>query len=406
MTQNNGIVNLSNGVYLSVRESPNFFSNIIGAIAPKTNLDILEQIGDWFKISYEGKYAYVFKSAVKTTKEISQGGITLNLNVPNDFKTGIVGNKPTFNCNAYVKKGSIPILNENGNVLKGCYTSKGDYISIIKDNPKTNLTFIQYPSQSNNIYKQGWIKSSYVSKNYLDFRFEFTWLNLIDKQKIYLFDDTISTSTLNINDKYSLLYTVTNFNQKYACIIFKDSNNNLKIGFVPFNSGKLEFLLENYPYDISNGATIGNYKPTVEANSKSNDVVKIIDINGINLNNRKIEKGMSISILQVFVESQKVLLEYYDKTFNNYVKGYVNISDLHRKLITINKNSVIWNNPKGIFDVFDLSGNSIIYTIPGEQTIQYLYSTKNFACILYNNHKYSGYPIQTGFVKLSDGTFN
>lgn len=405
MTQNSGIVNLSKGVYLNVRENPNFFSNILGAIAPGTNLDILEQNGEWFKISYEGKDAYVFGKAVKTTGDIIQGGISLNLNVPNDFKIGVTGNKSTFDCNAYVKNESIPILNENGDPLKGSYTSKGDYITIIKDNPKANLTFIQYPSQSNNIYKQGWIKSSYISNDYLEFRFKSIWTNLINGQKIYLFDNTISKITLNINSKYTLLYTITNFNQTYACILFKDSNNKLKIGFVPFSSGKLEFLLATYPYNISNGSSIGNSEPTVKSNAISTAIIQLIDINGININNRKIQKGVNIAILQIFVESQKVLIEYYDSNFNNYVKGYVNIDDLHKKLIKINKNSVIWNDKKGTFDVFDLSGNTLIYKMPADQTIQYLYSTKDFACILYNNHKYYGYPIQTGFVKLSNGKF-
>lgn len=416
MSTTNGIVNLQTGIYLNVRQEPNFYADILGTLAPNTEITIIKQNGNWFEISYNGQNAYVFSEAIKTSETIPQGGISLNLNVPNNFEFGNTGEQPTFNWNALVTTSLIPIKNESGEIQNGYSTSNGDHITIIKNNPETGLTFIQYPDQNANMYQQGWIDSSYISSKYLDFRFQQNWINTTENQKVYLFDNTISSTTLSKNTKYTLLYTVKNYGDTYACILFNE-NNTIQLGFVPFSTGSLNFILTNYPYDIFNETSIGSYNPTVPTNAVVNTPVQLIDINGIKPNYYIDSKGTisyptlaantEIAILQVFTsaEEQSMLIEYYNSNTNTYKKGYVPVNTLFNKSISINKNSVVWNNLNGTFNLMNLSNSKVIYKLPANQTIQYLYSTENFACILFNNNIISGSPLQTGFVSLSDGVF-
>lgn len=416
MSTTNGIVNLQTGIYLNVRQEPNFYANILGTLAPNTEVTIIEQNGNWFKISYNDQNAYVFSKAIKASETITQGGIFLNLNVPNNFEFGNTGEQPTFNWNALVTTSSIPIKNESGEVQNGYCTSNGDHITIIKNNPETNLTFIQYPDQGANMYQQGWIDSSFISNEYLDFRFISSWTNETSNQNVYLFNETISQTTLSAETTYTLLYTIKNYGDTYACILFNE-NNATQLGFVPFSSGSLNFILGNYPYDILNETSIGSYNPTVPTNAIVNTPVQLIDINGIKPNYYTNSQGTivyptlpantEIAILQVFTsaEEQSMLIEYFSKSTNTYKKAYVPVSTLYNNSISITNNKVVWNNPNGTVNLMNLSNSSVIYNLPASQTIQYLYSTNEFACILFNNNNLQGYPLQTGYVNLNTGTF-
>ncbi len=416
MSTTNGIVNLPTGIYLNLRQEPNFYSNILDTLAPNTEISILEQNGEWFKISYNKQIAYVFSKAIKTSETIIQGGITLNLNVPNNFKFGNTGEQPTFNWNALVTTDSIPIKNEIGEIQNGYCTSNGDHITIIKNNPETNLTFIQYPDQGSNMYQQGWIDSSFISTEYLDFRFTSAWINETYNQNVYLFNNTISQTFLTYKSSNTLLYTITNYNKTYACILFEEANN-LQIGFVPFSTGSLNFIVDNYPYNISNESSIGSINPTVPTNATVNSSIELIDINGIkpnyytNSSNDIVYPTLSantdISILQIFnsAEEDSMLIEYFSSDTNTYKKAYVPIDTLYNNSITINSNTVTWNNPNGTFDLMNLSNSEIIYELPASQSVEYLYSTDSFACIVFNNNNLSGEPLETGFVSLSEGTF-
>ena len=139
MTTNNGTVNLPVGIYLNVRQEPNFYSNVLGSIAPKTEVSIIEQNGEWFKINYNSATGYVFSTAIKTTGNIATGGISLNLNM-DSFDFGDVGNQPVFDWNARVTTGFIQILTETGEVKHGYGTSNGDHITIIKNDVFNILT--------------------------------------------------------------------------------------------------------------------------------------------------------------------------------------------------------------------------------------------------------------------------
>ncbi|MBU5323655.1 hypothetical protein, partial [Sarcina ventriculi] len=116
----------------------------------------------------------------------------------------------------------------------------------------------------------------------------------------------------------------------------------------------------------------------------------------------------NISILQIFTsaEENSMLIEYFSSNTQTYKKAYVPISTLYDNSITINNNTVTWNNPNGIYDLMNLSNSEIIYKLPASQSIEYLYSAGDFACIVFNNNNISGEPLETGFVSLSEGSFN
>ncbi|MGL4452411.1 MAG: SH3 domain-containing protein, partial [Sarcina sp.] len=411
MSNTNGFVNLPTGIYLNVRKEPNFYSQVLTSLAPKTQLTILEQNGAWYQIKYNNTSAYVYAEAVSTLSSIVLGGVDLNLNIPNNFEFGTSGQQPTFNWNALVKTSLIPIKNKEGLVQNGYFTSNGDHITIIKNNPQTGLTFIQYPDQSKNLYQQGWIDSSYISETYLDFRFDACWTNLIDNQKIYLFNNSISSTTLTKNTNYTLLYTVTNYNIEYSCILFEE-NNSLKTGFIVSTTGKLNFLVDNYPFTIQNENTINTYLPTVSLNAVVNKSIDLIDINGIKpnyyINSKKdvvypsLEVGTKIAIIQVFnsVEEDSMLIEYFDKGSNTYLKAYLPTESLFNNVVSINPNIINWAPGVKSVNLVDLSNSKTIYTLPISQKVQLLYCTTKFACILFNNNNLPGEPLQTGYVNL------
>ena len=405
MTTNNGTVNLPVGIYLNVRQEPNFYSNVLGSIAPKTEVSIIEQNGEWFKINYNSATGYVFSTAIKTTGNIATGGISLNLNI-DSFDFGDVGNQPAFDWNARVTTRFIQILTETGEVKHGYGTSNGDHITIIKNDVSTGLTFIQYPDQGANMYQQGWVESSYISSSFLDFRFTDTWMNITDNQAIYTFNNSISSSKLVKNSTYTLLYTIENFNISYACITYTDLNNQLTIGFVPFSSGKLNMIVTDYPYNILNGESTQSGNPTVPVNATvGSSKINVVDVNGITVDGETITANSNIAIVEIFLESQTMLVEYYNAGSNKYLKGYIHVSTLYNKSISVNKNTVTWNNPNGTYSLMNLSDSKTVYKLPASQTIQYLYTAGDFACILFNNNNASGYPLQTAYVPLTNAIF-
>ncbi|MGL5646451.1 MAG: SH3 domain-containing protein [Clostridium sp.] len=416
MSNTNGFVNLPVGIYLNIRKEPNFYSTVLGSLAPKTNLNIIEQNGQWYKIEYNNSIAYVFAVAVTSTSDVQKGGISLNLTIPNNEAFGNAGEEPTFNWNALVTTGFIPIKNESGQLQNGYGTSDGDHITIIKDNPQTGLTFIQYPDQGANMYQQGWIDSSYISKEYLDFRFEGAWINSTDNQEIYLFNQTISNMELGKDMKYTLLYTVSNYNVEYSVILF-DNNGSLSIGFTPSSVGMLNFIVDGYPYNILNQAPINTIEPTITPNAIIVKEIDLIDINGIKSNyytttNKKViyptlSVGTKIAILQVFnsAEQDSILIEYFNSGSNSYLKGYLPTEALFNNSISVNKNNIEWNKNLTSVDLVNLTATEKIYTLPISQSVQYLYSTDQYACILFNNNNLSGWPLETGYVSLTEGTF-
>ena len=402
MSNTNGFVNLPTGIYLNVRKEPNFYSAVLTSLAPKTELTILEQNGDWYQIEYNNAKAYVFTQAVSTNSKINIKGITLNLNLPTVERF----EQPTFNWNALViSKENIPIKDANGNVLTGLCTSNGDHITIIQNNIESNLTFIQYPDQGANCYQQGWIDSSYISSEYLDFRFQDTWINNEENQQVYLFDNTISNVTLDKGAKYTLLYTVSNYNIEYTCILFEE-NNNLQIGFILSSTGQLNFVLKGYPYNIGNEASIGTFKPTVPANATTLSDIKLIDANGIEpyyvVKSKTetiyptISANSRISILEIFnsAEQDSILMEYYDAGNNIYKKGYLPLEALVNKEIILDSSNVVWDNSIKTIEVMDITNSRIIAKLLPNTIANLLYIADEYACIEFEN--------QTGYVLLSD----
>ena len=419
MSNTNGFVNLPTGIYLNVRKEPNLYSQVLASLAPKTKLTIIEQTGAWYQIEYNDEKVYVFAEAVTPSASVVQAGVNLNLNVPEDFEFKQAGEQPTFNWNALVTTSIIPIKDKNGAIKSKSFTSNGDHITIIKDNPQNGLTFIQYPDQGENLYMQGWIDSTYISDTYLDFRFDASWTNLIDNQKIYLFNDSISNVTLTKDTSYTLLYTVTNYNIEYSCILFKE-NDSFKTGFIPSTTGKLNFVVDNYPFNIANEESISSYLPTVPLNATLKKLIDLIDINGIRPNwnyqyNKKgkeillpngqpailypsLNAGTEISIIQAFnsATQNSILIEYFDSGSNTYLKGYLPTESLTDGSITINPSTLTWKTGLQSVDLVNLSDSKTIYTLPVSQKVQLLYCTKEFACILYNNNS------STGYIKLTN----
>lgn len=404
---NTGIVNLSKGIYLNVREEGSFYGNVIGTLAPNSKIEIIDTVGEWYEISFNNSTAYVYSTAIKVSA-VKKEGIKISTGIPANygFNTNI-GNQPTVNWNARVIANQIQILNAEGTAMNGYWTSNGDHISIIKIDSTTGLTLIQYPDQGSGIYQQGWILTSEVNSSNLVQTFDNLWTNSTNNQTIYFYDGAISSTTLSGSEKATFLYIIFQDSNIYACIEYLNSNNELESGFVPWESGTLNMIGPNIPYHIENGTSIFSSTPTFASNATTEaNSIQITDINGISIPNSCTSNGDNITILRVYAESGMVLIEYPCQAVNAYYKGYVAVENLDNGNISINSNTANWNNSNGNYPMYGISTNDLLYTLPASQACQYLYQTGDYACILFNNNNISGWPLQTGYTSTSNGQFS
>lgn len=64
LAQKMGIVTTQNS-NLNVRSTPDISSKVIGNLGKNTQVDIIEEIGDWYKIKMDSSYGYVYKKYIK-----------------------------------------------------------------------------------------------------------------------------------------------------------------------------------------------------------------------------------------------------------------------------------------------------------------------------------------------------
>ena len=314
-----------------------------------------------------------------------------------------VGLQPTYQWNAEVISGSIQLYDQYGNIVADSYTSEGDHITVLDVCPVQGLALIQLPDQGNSCYVQGWIQISDFSQ--ISFRFNNCWENINNGQEVEFHGGGISGTTLNANQSMTFLYSVGG---TYACVMYPVSNGSyagiMESGYVPLNSGNLNIIQTEIPFWLAPGSTVGT-EPTYPTNAQTvASSIGIVDINGISIPNNYTSNGDNITILDVYMEEELALIEFPDSYAGTYVIGYIPVSNLTNGNVTNDSNYCNWNNSNGTYPIYDLTEQTI-YNIPANQTTEYLFKTSEYACILFNNNNVSNWPLQTGFVSLTDGSF-
>ncbi|WP_066869735.1 phage tail tip lysozyme [Clostridium mediterraneense] len=317
-----------------------------------------------------------------------------------------IGNQPTYNWNAKVTASQIEILNLDGTSPGSYYTSAGDHITILDIDGDQQMALIQYPDQSAGIYQQGWISSSYISQDYMDQTFYSLWTNNVENQQIIFHDGTIAATSLTQGTETTFLYVVNYNDTTYACIAYIDDNGNPESGYVPWSSGSLNMIGPDIPYYAKYGTEA--VKLTYDSNAVTQaSEIAITDINGISIPNSYTSNGDEILILNVYMEAELVMIEYPDQAAGVYYTGFIPAESLINGDVSINSNTVTWNNSDGSYDMYGISTNDLLYTLPASQTVQYLYETSGgYACILFNNNNTTDELLETGYTSSSNGTFS
>ncbi len=332
---------------------------------------------------------------------------SINTGIDYNSNGGInIGSQPTYNWNAKVTTSQINILNFDGSSSGDYYTSAGDHITILDIAGDQQMALIQYPDQSAGIYQQGWIPSSYISQDYMNQTFYSLWTNNVSNQEIIFHNGVIAATTLTEGTEVTFLYTVEYNNTIYACIAYIDNNGNPESGYVPWSSGTLNMIGPDIPYYAKYGTE------AVELTYSSNAVtqatsINIVDINGISIPNSYTTNGDNILILNVYMEEELVFIEYPDQALGVYYTGFISAENLINGNISINDNSVSWNDSSGTYEMYGISTSDILYSLQASQNIQYLYETSGgYACILFNNNDTTDLLLETGYTSISNGTFN
>ena len=312
-----------------------------------------------------------------------------------------VGLQPTYQWNAKVTSGTIQIYDAEGNAVADSYTSEGDHITILSICPSEytqfSLALIQFPDQSNSCYIQGYIQTS--DFNLLECRFNNSWINKTENQQIIFANGDLADRTLSIGDYQTYLYSAGD----YACISFLNDDNAFKSGFVPLNSGELNIIQTDIPFYLAPGSTVGT-APSYPSNATTiASQIEIVDINGITIPNNYTSNGDNITILDVYTDEKLALIEFPDSYAGTYIIGYIPVSNIGQN-IELKSNYCNWDNSTQKYPIYDLQ-KSVIYKIESSQTTQYLFKTNTYACILFNNNNITNWPLETGFISLTDGSF-
>lgn len=317
-----------------------------------------------------------------------------------------IGNQPTYNWNARVITSQIDILNLDGSSPGDYYTTAGDHITILDIDGDQQMALIQYPDQSAGVYQQGWIPSSYISQDYMDQTFYALWTNNVSNQQIIFHNGLVAETTLTAGVEITFLYTVEYNGTTYACVAYIDNNGNPESGYVPWSTGTLNMIGPDIPYYAKYGTEAVSLTFASNAVTKAS-AIDIVDINGISIPNSYTSTGDNILILGVYMEEELVYIEYPDQALGVYYTGYVSAECLLNGDISINSNSVSWNDSEGTYSMYGISTNDVLYDLNASQTIQYLYETSDgFACILFNNNNTTNELLETGYTSISNGYFN
>ena len=313
-----------------------------------------------------------------------------------------VGLQPTYQWNAKVTSGTIQIYDAEGNAVADSYTSEGDHITILSICPseytQLSLALIQFPDQSNSCYIQGYIQTS--DFNLLECRFNNSWIDTTNNQQIIFANGDLADRTLSTGDYQTYLYATDN----YACISFLNDDYAFKSGFVPLNSGNLNIIETDIPFYLAPGSSIGT-KLSYPSNATTiASQIEIVDINGITIPNNYTSNGDNITILDVYMNEKLALIEFPDSYAGTYIIGYIPVENLINGNIKLKSNYCNWNSSTKEYSIYDLQ-KSVIYKIESSQTTQYLFKTDTYACILFNNNNITNWPLETGFVSLTDGSF-
>ena len=86
---------------LNVRSEPNTSSNILGLLPNGAGIDLQEQVGNWYKISYNDKTGYISADYVSVSEKKSEQQIS-------DLRTKIVETSKLYIGTPYLYGGSTP----------------------------------------------------------------------------------------------------------------------------------------------------------------------------------------------------------------------------------------------------------------------------------------------------------
>ncbi len=325
--------------------------------------------------------------------------MSINTGINFNLTAGLsVGAQPLYQWNARVTGDKIMLYNEEAQQVENSYTSKGDCITILNVSSENHLALIQLPDNSTSCYVQGYIKVS--DFNLLEFRFKDLWINTTQNQQIELINGNFDTKTLSLNESSTYLYSADN----YGCILYLDSNNELQSGYVPLTSGNLNIIQTNIPFYLAPGQSVGK-NPTYPINAINfSTKINITDINKIEIPDTYTSEGDEITVLQVYPDEDLVLIEFPDSCNDTYIIGYIPLDNLSNNNIILRSNYSNFNSDASYRALYDLNKTQV-YSVPTDQTIEYLFQTSSFACILFNNNNISGYPLQTAFMSLDYGNF-
>lgn len=325
--------------------------------------------------------------------------MSINTGINFNLTSGLsVGAQPLYQWNARVTGSKIMLYNKDGEEVLNSYTSQGDCITVLDVSSETNLALIQLPCNSTSCYIQGYIKTCDFSL--LEFRFKDLWVNATASQEIELINGSISSTTLALNTGVTFLYSADN----YSCILYSNSNGNFQSGYVPLSSGNLNIIQTNIPFYLSPGESVGEnatYPPNAINFSTQ---INIVDINKILIPDTYTSQGDEITVLEIYPNEELVLIEFPDSVNNTYVIGYIPLDNLSNNNIILRSNYSNFNSTTSYRAVYDLNKTQV-YSVPTSQTIEYLFQTPSFACILFNNNNISGSPLQTAFMSLEYGSF-
>lgn len=324
--------------------------------------------------------------------------MSINTGINFNLTSGLsVGAKPLYQWNARVTGSEIMLYNKDGEEVANSYTSNGDCITVLDVSSENNLALIQLPCNSTSCYVQGYIKVS--DFNLLEFRFKDLWVNSTTGQQIELINGTIAKTALALNDGVTFLYSADN----YGCILYLNKNGSFESGYVPLTSGNLNIIQTNIPFYLAPGESVGE-NPTYPPNAINfSTQIDIVDINKILIPNTYTSQGDEITVLKIYPNEELILIEFPDSANNTYIIGYIPLDNLSNNIV-LRSNYSNFNSDASYRAIYDLNKTQV-YSVPTDQTIEYLFQTPSFACILFNNNNISGYPLQTAFMSLEYGSF-
>lgn len=214
--------------------------------------------------------------------------------------------QPVYDWNAEITEGQLNILDNNGNLVGGHYTSVGDKIIVLNVFTSENLALIQYPTPEG--YRQGYVENSLLNE-VVQYRFRNWWQNGSTSQQI-LQNNGMNLTSLPAYAAATILFQT---NDGYICIAYGYGdgmpNQSGFSSYIGLFGGIEPFSTREYP---ANGETTANS-------------ISIIDYNGDSLYGRFTSAGDQITILNTLKNGELVFIEYPvdDWGVVGYRKGFI-----------------------------------------------------------------------------------